>query len=199
MGDDGAVGATGAVGDEPDLSFVALTGADLPTIRGWLTAEHVAPWWAPTAAARDEVEGELGRTIDGTDPAEVFVVHLDGRPVGLIQRYRIDDDPEWKATLAVATDASGAAGIDYLIGDPDLVGRGVGSAMVRAFVASTFARYPDVDRILVDPQAANRPSWRALERAGFTRIWTGHLDDDDPANVGDCHLYRLTRAEAAAS
>jgi aminoglycoside 6'-N-acetyltransferase len=180
------------------ITFVALINADLPLVHAWLEADHVARWWAPTPAALAEVEAELVEMIDGTDPGEVFLVRAGGTPVGLIQRYRMADDPEWSAALSVATDPTGAAGIDYLIGEPDRVGRGLGTAMVAAFVDDLFVRYPDVTQILVDPQVDNRPSWRVLERAGFERIWTGHIEDDDPANVGPAHLYRLRRADRHA-
>jgi aminoglycoside 6'-N-acetyltransferase len=181
--------------EQCSLSFVALTRGDLPLVHDWLTTEHVARWWAPTAAACAQVEHDLMGSIDGTDPTEVFLVHLDDVPIGLIQRYRIADDPDWARALSVAADVTAAAGIDYLIGVPSLVARGLGTAMIAAFALDTFDRYPELSQIVVDPQVANRASWRALERAGFERVWTGRIDDDDPSNVGDAHVYRLTRAQ----
>jgi aminoglycoside 6'-N-acetyltransferase len=178
------------------ISFVPLTHDDRALVHGWLEAEHVARWWAPTPEALAEVESEMAEMIDRTDPGEIFVVHVDGTAVGLIQRYRMVDDVEWAAALSVAADPTGAAGIDFLIGEPQRVQRGIGTAMIGAFVDEVFARYPDVTQILVDPQVENRPSWRALERNGFERIWTGHIEDDDPANVGPCHVYRLRRPSA---
>ena len=43
------------------------------------------------------------------------------------------------------------------------------------------------------PQQANVASWRALERAGYTRWWSGQLDSDDPGDAGPAHLYGIRR------
>ncbi len=41
--------------------------------------------------------------------------------------------------------------------------------------------------------AGNRASWRALERAGFTRIAAGPLPPDNPIDPPDHVVYRLMR------
>ncbi|HWB36124.1 MAG TPA: hypothetical protein VHA75_08875 [Rugosimonospora sp.] len=43
------------------------------------------------------------------------------------------------------------------------------------------------------PQLANVASWRALERAGFSRLWAGQLDSDDPADAGPAYVYAVDR------
>jgi aminoglycoside 6'-N-acetyltransferase len=87
---------------------------------------------------------------------------------------------------------SNAAGIDYLIGEPDLVGRGVGSAVIAAFSPLVFQWRP-VETIVVTVQQANVASWRILEKAGYQRIWSGELESPDPSDDGPEHVYLLTR------
>ncbi|HEX3907325.1 MAG TPA: acetyltransferase [Mycobacteriales bacterium] len=36
-------------------------------------------------------------------------------------------------------------------------------------------------------------SWRILEKAGFSRIWSGELDSPDPSDEGPQHVYVLSR------
>ncbi len=91
----------------------------------WLVEPLVARWWnhdpRPEALARD-----FGPSIDGEDPAEVCVALVDGVPFGLIQRYRIDDNPEYAAELAMVWPVpAGALSIDYLIGEPAVRGHGM--------------------------------------------------------------------------
>src|SRR6478735_2099374 len=117
----------------------------------------------------------------------MFVFAVDRREAGVAQRYLIDEEPEWCDALAVALDASGMAGIDYLIGEPDLVGEGIGPAMIGAFVRLTFERYPACRAIVVDVDPQNRASWRALEKAGMRRIFTGQVLDE--GELAPAHLY----------
>lgn len=181
---------------EPEASTVTfreLTEADFGLLADWLGRAHVQEWWrdssAPAAVAK-----KYGRRIRGEEPTEVFVVGVDGADVGMIQRYRIRDHPEWLETLAGAgVDASEAAGIDYLLGDPAVVGRGVGSEMIRSFTGKLFADYKDVISVVVTPQAANAASCRVLEKAGYEQRWIGVLESDDPADDGTAVLYRKIR------
>lgn len=159
----------------------------------WLAAPHVAPWWGedPDPAA---VEAKYGPEVDGTDPrTELFIVDLDGTPVGMVQRYRVADYPEWIESLGPTGAPADAAGMDYLIGDPTLVGRGIGAAMLGEFAELTLARYPDVSAMVVDVDPENRRSWRVLEKIGFARIWEGDLEADDPNDAGPAVVYVLPR------
>jgi aminoglycoside 6'-N-acetyltransferase len=140
------------------------------------------------------VAAKYGPCIDGDDPTELFVISEADRPVGMIQRYQINDEPDWLPVFDGITDVTAAAGIDYLIGEPDAVGRGIGTAVIAAFTAMVFAWRP-VTSIVVTVQQANIGSWRILEKAGFSRIWSGELDSPDPSDHGPEHVYRLERTD----
>ncbi len=171
------------------VTFRPLHQDDFGLLSTWLERSHVQAWWrdpsAPEAVAR-----KYGPRVRGESPTEVFIVGVDDRDVGMIQRYRIADHPEWLVVLAqTGFDAASAAGIDYFIGEPESVGRGVGTAMIRAFTDQLFADLPDVECVAVTPQSANIASCRVLEKAGYDRLWTGQLDSDDPADEGEAALY----------
>ena len=177
-----------------DLSFRPLTRADFPVLCLWIAAPHVAQWWRedPSPSA---VERAYGPAVDGQDPTEMFVVALGGRDVGFVQRYLLDDHPDWSAALGI-TDA---AGIDYLLGETDVVGTGVGSAMVDAFTLSTLDRYPDTSCVAVAVQQANGRSWRALENGGYERIFAGILESPDPSDDGPSFVYVRRRPSSGAT
>ena len=174
------------------VGFRPLTDADLPRLSRWLATPHVARWWQEPSDI-DSVTATYGPCIAGEDPTEVFVIEKDGEPIGLIQRYRHDHYPEWERAVGVAR----AAGIDYLVGEAGLVGQGLGTAAIAAFAADTLVRYPDVECVVAAPQQANVASWRALERAGFRRVWAGMLDSDDPADAGPAFVYTFARSVRA--
>ena len=179
----------------PVIEFRPLERGDLPQLRRWLTAPHVAVWWGTPPADDAATAAKYGPLIDGDDPTEMFVFSVDRREAGVIQRYLIDDEPEWRAALAVAVDASGMAGIDYLIGEPDLVGQGIGPAMITAFLASTFERHPGCRAVVVDVDPENRASWRALEKAGFRRIYDGDLFDPEEDVTERTLVHRIDRGD----
>ncbi len=153
----------------------------------WFAEPHVIRWWE---ASTDPVavRTRYADRIAGREPTDVFLISSRGRPAGLIQRYLIADHPDWSEALA-ATGAlpTPAAGLDYLIGDPALTGRGLASAAIRECARLTFIRHPQLAAISAAPFTENTASWRALERAGFTRAWSGPI-----AGV-DSHLYLLCR------
>ncbi|MFC0526646.1 hypothetical protein [Phytohabitans kaempferiae] len=45
--------------------------------------------------------------------------------------------------------------------------------------------------------AGNVASWRALEKAGFTRIGAGPIEPDNPADDPSHYVYRLDRLAPA--
>ena len=177
------------------LSFRPLTRDDFPNLAIWFAAPHVEPWWQEPWG-RDELEARYGPSIDRTDPTEAHIVTLGGHPIGLVIRYLITDDGEWLATLAPTGVPLDGFGIDYLIGDPERVGRGIGTRTVTSFVADSWDRYPYSPACVVGVHAHNRRSWRTLERVGFERVWSGELVSEDPSDAGPQVLYVLRRPTA---
>jgi aminoglycoside 6'-N-acetyltransferase len=176
-----------------EVAFRPLERADLPLLGRWLAEPLVARWWAhdPSAAA---VEHDFGPALDGTDPTELHLACAGDRPFGLLQRYTFAANPEYLVELApVYPVPEGALSIDYLIGEPAMRGRGAGAAMIAAYVAEGWARHPGARDVVVPVAAGNVASWRALERAGFTRVAEGPLTPDNPIDPPDHVVYRLRR------
>ncbi len=132
--------------------------------------------------------------MQGVDTTEGFIIDNGRVPIGYIQRYRLAGEHEWRRTIAGAVNIPDeAAGIDYLIGEAAVIGRGLGSEAISAFVAELWKGFVDVTGVVVAVQQLNLPSWHALESAGFQRIWTGTLDTDDPSDQGPAYLYFRSR------
>jgi aminoglycoside 6'-N-acetyltransferase len=175
------------------LNFRRLARADFALLGAWLAQPHVARWWNHDPSP-PSVEADFGPSVDSTDPAEAFIASARGRPVGLIQRYTFADNPGYIAELAPLIAVPGAAlSIDYFIGEPDALRRGVGSAMIRAAVASIWRNYPSAPMVVVPVVAANTASWRVLERAGFRRVAEGPLAPDNPVDDWAHFVYRIER------
>jgi RimJ/RimL family protein N-acetyltransferase len=91
---------------------------------------------------------------------------LDGKPLGYIQSYiAMGSGGGW---WAQETDP-GVRGIDQSIADAAQLNRGLGTAMVRAFVKKLF-QDPQVTRIQTDPAPRNARAIRSYEKAGFRAV-----------------------------
>ena len=193
-----APGATGVpVADarrvEGNVTLRPLTADDLALLASWLAEPGVARWWHHDASTAG-VERDFGPSVRGEEPGEDLMVLLDDRPVGLLQRSRIADYPEELAEFADLVDLPDeAVELDYLIGDPALRGRGLGSRLIAAAVADTWDRWPRTTAILVAVVAANVASWRAVEKAGLRRIAEGAMAPDNPVDDPLHFIYRVDR------
>jgi aminoglycoside 6'-N-acetyltransferase len=135
------------------------------------------------------IEAAYGPMVDGEDPTEAFIAELDGRPFGYVQRYLVDDYPAWYHALGIEH----AVGIDYLIGVAELTGVGLGPLLVGTFTTLALERYGDSDCVAVAVQQGNRRSWRALEKSGYDRVFTGTIESDDPSDHGPSYVYLRRR------
>jgi aminoglycoside 6'-N-acetyltransferase len=143
----------------PAVLLRPMTTADLALVEGWLAQPHVARWW--TEDPQEELAG-YRRCISGAEPTVALVVMLDDRPVGWCQWYRWADYPEAAQYGAHERDI----GIDYAIGEPEQIGRGLGTAMITALLTRIRDRHPSAAALVsVDPE--NAASRRILEKNGF--------------------------------
>ena len=167
--------------------------ADFALLREWLRRPHVARWWNHDTSP-EAVRRGFGPAARGEEPSEDLLALLDGRPVGLVQRCRLADYPDYLADLsAIVAVPDGAFTVDYLIGDPALTGRGLGPRLLADVVRRPWDAHRDAAAILVPVPAANRASWRALEKAGLRRVGEGELEPDNPDVAPAHYVYRIDR------
>lgn len=175
------------------ITWRRLVEADFPLLRSWLLQPHVRRWWNHETSP-EAVDRDFGPVARGEEPSEDLLVLEDGTPVGLVQRSRYGDYPEYLAELAPVLPVSPeAVSVDYLVGDLARCGHGLGPRIIAAVVAATWADYPAAPAVVVPVNAANRNSWRALEKAGFTRVAEGELEPDNPVDDRAHVVYRIDR------
>jgi aminoglycoside 6'-N-acetyltransferase len=147
------------------FGFRPLGPGDHATLRAWLERPHVRRWWGdPETEFQDIVTGDW-------QSLEAVVVLLDGRPIGFVQSYDVAKDGRG----VFPGNPAGTRGIDILLGEADLVGRGIGAGFVAAFAQHLFAR--GVPRVLTDPDPANPAAVKTYARAGFQAV--GPIDTPD--------------------
>jgi RimJ/RimL family protein N-acetyltransferase len=169
------------------IGFRRLEERDLPLMHRWLHQPHVAPWWFDEAYPTEEaVAQKYSPRLAEDTLSEQWVIEVDGEPAGWIQCYDVADWPETAADYHI--DARGTAGVDLLLGDTDAIGRGLGPAVLRAFVDDVvFSRHPDWHAAVAAPHVGNQRSQRAFEKAGFEFV-EDVMDEGRPGR-----LYRVER------
>lgn len=168
-------------------TFRPLEDGDLPLLHRWLNEPGIVRWWEGDDVSWDGVVRDYGsgREPDGT---EHHLALLDGEPIGWIQCYPCAVSPEeCEPWFALGVDRA-CAGIDYLLGEPERRGAGLGSSMIRAYATDVvFAEHPTWTQAAAAPVSENQASCGALRKAGFRFV--GELDTD----VGPSSLHVLDR------
>src|SRR5699024_3524574 len=104
------------------------------------------------------------------------------------------DFPDYLAEISRHVSVpSSAMTLDYLIGEPELVGHGLGAALIEAALRSTWNDHPSATTVVVPVVASNAASWRTLERVGMTRVAEGAITPDNPNDDPLHYIYRLDR------
>jgi aminoglycoside 6'-N-acetyltransferase len=145
-----------------EIAFRPLHERDLPLLHEWLQRDHVRRWWRDTGTL-DETVGRYTPALRGEEPTSHYVIVVDGREIGMIETYICADYPEWEEVVQVG---DGVAGVDLLIGEEELTGRGLGPEVLQAFVRDLVGSRACVASV----DEENRRSWRAFEKAGFRHV-----------------------------
>lgn len=169
-----------------DFKFFPLREEDLSMLQEWLGRPHAAAWWQPTPAIH-ELRDDYIVAAMRPNATRAYIAHLNGAPIGFIQSYVVKDsgDGWWEDE----TDP-GARGIDQFLADESQLSKGIGRAMIRAFLAKLFLD-PDVTVVQTDPNPANARAIRCYAAAGFRLV--GEVKTPD----GQALLMRCTRETLA--
>ncbi len=147
-----------------NLSFRPLQIVDFQLFADWLARPHVQRWW-PEPATIEHVSKEYGDCTRGNFTTRVYVVEDGTRPIGIIQAFWLDDFPDHSHLFPMRN----AVSIDYLIGEEDYVGRGVGAKMISQFIESVVKDiYPKASGIATSAEVENHASLGTLRKCGFT-------------------------------
>lgn len=156
----------------PSIGFRRVIHADVPMLHEWINRPHVAEWWdSPVTYA--EVEEEFSPDLVDETSVQHFIALEAGRAIGFIQAYvAVKADGDW---WPAETDP-GVRGIDQFLAEAHALNRGLGTAMVRAFIAELFADQA-VTKIQTDPRPTNARAIRCYEKSGFRRV--GEVETPD--------------------
>jgi|JI8StandDraft_1071087.scaffolds.fasta_scaffold143856_1 aminoglycoside 6'-N-acetyltransferase len=151
---------------------------DIPRLEAWDTQPHVV-----AATGDDDVfdwADELSRDAEWTT---TLIAEEDGRPVGVVQMI----DPREEETHYWGEVEPNLRAIDIWIGEPEDLGRGLGSQMMTLVLDQCFDD-PAVVAVLIDPLETNVRARAFYRRMGFAEVGPRVFGNDH------CLVHRLDRA-----
>jgi aminoglycoside 6'-N-acetyltransferase len=128
------------------VSYRPATEQDVPLLVAWHADPEVSRYWDGETFTEDELHARLAR-----DRVDHWILEEGGAPVGFLQSWWEDDEPQ-------------RGGIDgFLI--PSARGRGIMPTLARALAERLLDE--GWQHVTVDPYVWNERAIRAWERAGF--------------------------------
>ena len=147
--------------------------SDIEDYVRWFTVEREwenwdAPWEKEDTCEETEREKwaeYYGSVKDRPDDAQrrKFEIEWNGRHIGWVSSYRIDENYEWVGNVKDGQTVHRAIGID--ICEPDLYGKGIGSNALRAFMNYYFVS--GADELYTQTWSGNVRMIRCAEKLGF--------------------------------
>jgi aminoglycoside 6'-N-acetyltransferase len=169
---------------------------DLALITRWRAQPHVHEWWDPDdpPPTFEEVAAAYGNRTHPSSPTTACIIELERRPIGYVQFYRWASYAEEAWEMGLDADDT-TFGLDILIGEPDLIGRGHGSRVV-AMVSEYLERERGATRISLTTEVSNERAQRAYEKAGFRKV--REVLDIDTRGGERARCWLMTREASGA-
>lgn len=151
---------------DASISLRLMTEQDLPMLHVWLNRPHIVEWWGGERPSLEEVRAHYLPRVLLDEQVTPYIGMIDNKPFAYAQSYVAlgAGDGWWEDE----TDP-GVRGIDQSIADPELLGLGLGTKLVRSLVDLLFTD-PRVTKIQTDPNPSNLRAIRCYEKAGFRKV-----------------------------
>lgn len=153
-----------AVGGDFTLRVVDPLGADPELLEEWFARPHLVQTWEQEwDALRWRTDAAFRLSGDYSRPV---IFSRAGVDVGYLEIYRVARDEIARLYDVDAHDL----GLHVATADPELLGRGLVSGLMRDLADALLAADPACRRIAVEPASNNTPMRRALTKRG----WSDH-------------------------
>lgn len=132
---------------------------DVELLNHWLHKDYILKWYKDA----DEWLHEINNRNGEFKFVNHFIAVYDSRPIGFCQYYDCFDAKEdWYDV----TESGVLYSIDYLIGDEECLGRGLGKEIIKA-LETEMSSLTAAKKIIVQPEKENIPSNRVLLSCGY--------------------------------
>ncbi|GHG08398.1 acetyltransferase [Deinococcus piscis] len=146
------------------LTFQDLAPSHLPLLHGWLQQPHVREFWDDGDRTLQQVQAHyFGPARDAVG----FMVTLGTEAVAYAQAYPVpeaSDYAKWRSSTGETW------GIDLFIGEERWLGHGLAVDLIKALLMHLRRQQPELQRVLIDPEARNTRARHIYAKAGFVVV-----------------------------
>ena len=138
--------------------------ADIPLMERWLAEPHIAKWYLHPGHWMHELRNRHGEFAFLSH----FIAEFEGTPIGFCQYYDCffaQEHEVWNDEWRIGERQGEVFSIDYLLGEPAYLRRGLGREIVRLLTEKVRSR--GAARIIVQPEPENSASRQVLEANGY--------------------------------
>lgn len=147
-----------------DMTFRRLTEDDFPDLRQWLNRPHLRRFFQKQPISLAQIEAKYGPRVRGEEPTHCHLAWLAHSPFGYLQCYRIADYPDWAALIGERD----GIGVDLAILEPDLVGQGLGHAMLAGYLGEiAFPLFANESKCFIAHERENHAGIANSRSVGF--------------------------------
>lgn len=159
-----------------DIKFKKMELSDLTLLHTWLNAPHVHEFYDKDKEnTLTDVQKRYVPKIRGEKPTNCYFALHEGKPVGYIQKYFVNDYPELGGYLQYDDTV---VSVDLFIGDAKYMGKGFGSPMLSEFLNQVVFADPKVTMCMIGPEPSNKRAIRSYEKVGFQHVQTLRIGDE---------------------
>jgi len=164
-----------------DVALRAMknTKKDMELLLEWLNNPLVlqyvygedAPW------DMEKVLANFAENTTGVGDATACFILYEGKEIGYLQYYPVQEDSYKYNTLATYEKVKGGYGVDMFIGIPALWNQGIGKQIINIF-GEYCKKQLGIHRLCADPSTENERALKFWEKAGFVPLETIEDYDD---------------------
>ncbi len=132
------------------FTFKPVQQSQRQLIHKWIAQDHIKEWLHGDGLS-NTMEG-LDKFFEGASWGEHWIAYDNDTPFAYLLTSQMDED---------------AITLDLFICDLNYLGKGIAAPMIREFLIS---RFPNVKRVLIDPEATNKRAIHVYQKVGFKII-----------------------------
>jgi RimJ/RimL family protein N-acetyltransferase len=150
----------------PVISFRKAGPGDGETLLAWLGEPHVREFWD----LGDDGRANMLNYLQGTKNVfDYWIGDIDGAPFCQVMTTDARDGEPRHLTPFISPHGETWT-MDFMIGDPTYVGRGLAAPTLAAFAEFAKLEEPHLASLLIDPMATNTRAIHVYEKAGYRKV-----------------------------
>lgn len=148
------------------FTFKAVVENDLPLLFQWFAQPYIAQLWVePTDWQTFKTKWQTKLESEGRF---AFMAYVGEQAIGYIHYYHVNNNDRSHFPGIEIPEA--AIGMDLFIGNPEFLNKGLGTQLIKEFIAFAKDREPHCTTIIIDPATDNHRAIACYKKAGFVTI-----------------------------